>query len=105
MDVATGRTWTSYEWSCGEWYAREHKLKEHCQVFVDDGLVPRNATDLQGNAQPKAVFSYAMTVMGKICGWGEEEKWVVSLFAACAWVHYKCVLCCDGQETTQHFLK
>ena len=42
---------------------------------MDDRLVPRDATDLQANAQPKAVFSYAMTVMDKICGWDEEEKW------------------------------
>ena len=71
---------------------------------MDDKLVPRDATDLQANAQLKAVFSYAITVMDKICDWSEEEKWVGSLFAACMWVYYKCVLC-DGKEMTNHFLK
>ena len=78
MDVATSRTWTSYEWCCGAWHAREHILNEYRQIFVDDRLVPRDASDLQATAQPKAVFSYAMTVMDKIHGWGEEEKWVGS---------------------------
>ena len=71
---------------------------------MDDRLVPRHATNLHSNAQPKAVFFCAMTVMDKICGWGEEEKWVGSLFAACMWMYTKHVLC-DGQETTQNFLK
>ena len=71
---------------------------------MDDRLVPRDATNLQANAQPKAVFFCAMTVMDKICGWCEEEKWVGSLFAACMWMYTKHVLC-DGQETTQDFLK
>ena len=60
--------------------------------------------NLQANVQPKAVFFCAMTVLDKICGWGEEENWVGSLFAACMWVYTKHVLC-DGQETTQNFLK
>ena len=42
---------------CGAWHAREHVLKEYWQIFVDDRLVPRDATDVQANAQPKAVFS------------------------------------------------
>ena len=74
------------------------------QIFVDDRPLPRDATDLQANAQPKAVFSHVMTVMDKICGWGEEEKWVGSLFADSMWVYTKCVLC-DGQETTQNFME
>ena len=54
-----------------------------------DRSVTRDATDLQVNVQPKAVFSYAMTVMDKICGWGEEEKWVGSLFfcSLCVGLH------------------
>ena len=58
-EVVTGRTWTSNEWSQGN---------EYWQIFVDDRPVPRDATDWQANAQPKAVFSFAMTVMDKICG-------------------------------------
>ena len=47
-----------------------------------------------------------MTVMDKICGWGEEEKWVGSLYLqlVCGPIYTKYVLC-DGQETTQHFLE
>ena len=64
----------------------------------------RDASDWQATAQPKAVFSYAMTVMDKIHGWGEEEKWVGSWFVACLWPYTKCVRC-DQQETTQYLLK
>ena len=49
--------------------------KKKCwQIFVDDRLVPKDVTDLQANAQPKAEFSSALTVMDKICGWGEDEN-------------------------------
>ena len=51
MDVTPGRTWTSYEWSCGAWHAREHLPKEYWQIFVDERLVPRDATDLHVNAR------------------------------------------------------
>ena len=77
MDVATGRTWTSYEWSRCAWLSIEHLQKEYWQTFVDDNLLPRDATDLQATAQPKAVLSHSITVMDKICGWSEEEKWWV----------------------------
>ena len=33
-NVATGRTWTSYEWSNGAWHAREHKPSEYWWIFV-----------------------------------------------------------------------
>ena len=59
---------------------------------------------LAANAQPKTVFSCAMTVMDKICGWGEEEKLAGSLFAACVWVQTKCVLC-DGHGNHAAFLE
>ena len=39
------------------------------------------------NVQSKAVFSYAVTVMDKICGWEDEETWVGSKFAACMWIY------------------
>ena len=44
------------------------------------------------NVQPKAVFSYVMTVMDKISGWEDEEKWVGSKFGACMWIYTKRVL-------------
>ena len=78
-------------------------LEEYWQIFVDDGLVPRDATDLQASAQPKALFSYATTVMGKICCWDKEDKWCVSLYAAC--MSTTSVYCVMDRKTTQHFLK
>ena len=59
------------------------------------------------NVQSKAVFSHAMTVMDKTCGWTDEEKWVVSKFAACIWIYTKCVLT-EGRKPTpemQEYLK
>ena len=58
MDVATGRTWTSFEWRGmrGNIHIYRYILEEYWQIFVHDGLVPRGATDLQASAQPKAVF-------------------------------------------------
>ena len=97
MDVATGRTWTCYGWSRGAWHAREHVLKDYWQIFVDYLPLPRLAGQCtaEGNV---------LLLMDKTCGWGEEEKWVGSIFAACMWVYSKCVLY-DGQETTQNFVK
>ena len=37
----------------------------------------------------KAVFSYAMTVMDKFCGWEDDEKWVGSKIAARMWIYTK----------------
>ena len=90
MEVATGRTCSNYEWSLGAWHAREF-FTERVFLWTTD-LFPEVA-------QTKAVLSCAMTSMDQICGLGEDEKWVGSLFAGFLWVCYKCVLC-DGQETT-----
>ena len=43
----------------------------------------------QVNVQSKAVLSYAMTLMDKIRGWEDEERWVGSKFAACMWIYAK----------------
>ena len=86
MVVATGRTWTSYEWSCGAWHARKNRLKEYWQIVVNDGPIPSDAINLNAIAQSKAVFSFAKTtVMDNICGWEEEQKWEGSFFAVCMW--------------------
>ena len=85
------------------WHARECILNECWQIFVDDRRIPQYAINSRANVQPKAVFSYAMTVMDKICGWEDEQKTVVSLFAACMWIDTKAVLC-DGQESMQDYL-
>ena len=55
----------------------------------DDGPFQGGALTRQVNVQSKAVFSYAMTVMDKILGWHDEEKWVGSNFAACMGIHTK----------------
>ena len=52
----------------------------------------------------KSVFSHAMTVMDKIEGWEEDEKWVGSRFAACMWI-YTITMLCDGQGSTQEYLR
>ena len=47
-----------------------------------------------------------MTVMDEICGWGEEENgWDVNLQHVCGSTIYNKSVLCDGQETTQNFLK
>ena len=74
MDVATGRIWTSFEWSQETWHATEYILNEYCQIFVDDRLVLRDVINFHANVQPQAVFSSAMIVKVKICGWGEEQQ-------------------------------
>ena len=51
--------------------------------FVDDRPFCRDACFKHANVQSKNVFSNAMTVMVKICGWEDEEQWVGSKFAAC----------------------
>ena len=75
--------------------ACEGKILNECwQSFVDDRPVPRDAINSHACVQPKAVFSYARTVMDEICGCGEEPHWIGSLFAACMWIYTKpcCVL-------------
>ena len=55
---------------------------------MNDRPIPIDAINLHANAQLKAVFSCAMTVMDKICGWEEEQK-LVGSFAACVWIYTK----------------
>ena len=67
-------------------------------------IVLSRARITETKTQSKGMFSYAMTVMDKIDGWENEEKWVVSKFAASMWIYTKTVLC-DGQASTQDFLR
>ena len=97
MDFVTGRIWPNYEWSKRAWHTRDYVLNEFCQIFVDDRHVHRDAINIHANVQSKAVFSYAMAVMDKICGLEKEETWVGSPFSACVWIYTKAVLC-DEQE-------
>ena len=58
-------------------------------MFADDRPFCRKACFEHSNVQSNAVFSYAMTIIDKICGWEDEEKRVCSKFAACMWVYTK----------------
>ena len=71
---------------------REYALWEFWEIFVDDRPCCRDPCFKHANVQSKAVFSYAITVMDKICGWEDEEKCVGSKFAECMWVYIKGVL-------------
>ena len=93
MDVATGRTWTSYEWSCGAWQAKEHIFKRVLADLRGRQTCSQGCHNLQANAQPKAVFFCAMTVLDKICGWGEEENLGgISICSLYVDVHQTCVV-------------
>ena len=52
----------------------------------------RDACFKHATVQSEAVFSHALTVMDKICGWEDEENWAGSKFAACMWIYTKGVL-------------
>ena len=104
MDVASRETLPNYAWSQRARHARDCVLNEFWQIFVDDRLVHRDAINTHANVQSKAVFSNALTVMDKIYCWEEEEKLVGSNIEACMWIYTKVVLC-DGQESTQEYLK
>ena len=49
---------------------------------MDDRLFCRDAGFEHASVQSKAVFSHAVTVMDKICGWGSKV-------AACMWIYTK----------------
>ena len=60
---------------------RECALRDLGEILVDDRPFCRDSYCKHANVQPKAVFSYTMTVMDKISGWEDEERWVGSKFA------------------------
>ena len=92
MEVATGGTWTKHEWGPRTLPLREYVLREFWAICVDDRSLYSDAINKHANVQSKAVSSYAMTMMDKICGWIAEEKWMGSKFAACMWIYTKMVL-------------
>ena len=74
---------------------REYTLREFWEIFVDDRLLGADAMFRHVNVwyfQSKAVFSCAMTMMDKINGWKDEERWVGSQIATCMWIYTKEVL-------------
>ena len=54
---------------------------------MDDKPFGADAMFRQVNVQYNAVFSNAMTMMDKINGWEDAERWVGSKFAACMWIY------------------
>ena len=80
---------------------REYALREFGEIFVDDRPFCRDACFKHANVQSKAVFSYAMRVMDKICGWEDEEKWVGSKFALCMWMYTQEVLTSRQKPTPE----
>ena len=86
MESATGATWADVGRSPRQLQSREYEFREFWDILVDDRPFYRDFSCKHANVQPKAVFSYAMTVMDKISGWEDEERWVGSKFAACMWI-------------------
>ena len=78
MEMATGRPWTEFECSQRTIQLREDALREFWEIFVDDRPFCRNACSRHANVQSFAVFSDAMTILDKNCGWDDEEKRVGS---------------------------
>ena len=91
MENARGGTWTKFDWSPRPLQLREYARREFWEIFVDERPFCRHSCCKHANVQPRAVFSYAMTVIDKVEGWN-EEKWVGSKFAACMWIYTKRVL-------------
>ena len=89
MEVATEGTWTEREWSPRTLQLREYLLREFWAIFVDDRPLTHSRSMLMFNQK---VFSYAITVMDRIFGWIDKEKWVGSKFAAGVWIYTKMVL-------------
>ena len=59
---------------------------------MTDPFVVTLASSMQMYNLKPSSLTYAMTVMDKICGWEDEDKWVGSEFAACMWIYTKEVL-------------
>ena len=67
MEVAMERTWTEREWGPRTLQLREYPLREFWAIFVDDGPCHSDTFYEHANVQSKAVFSYGVTVMDRIC--------------------------------------
>ena len=89
MEEASSGCWIEHEHNPRAMQLREYTLKEFCENFVDDRPFGADAICRQVNVQSEAVFSYPMTLMDKIRGCEDEERWVGSMFAACMWVYTK----------------
>ena len=88
-ETQDGRAWAENENSPRAMQLGKCTLKEFREVFVDDRPLGADAIYRQINVQSKAVFSCAMTLMDKINGWEDEERWVGSKFAAYMWIYTK----------------
>ena len=87
MDVATGRTWTSYEWSCGAWHARDIYQRSIGRSSWTTDLfpgMPSICRPMHSRRQCSPMSPMLVTEMDKICGWSEEEHgWDLYLQPVC----------------------
>ena len=104
LDMTTGRTWPIHNLSQDALSARKFFLHEFWHIFVDDRPVHRCAINTHANAPPNSVFSFALAILDKICGWEQERKWVGSLLVECVWIFIKAVLC-NGQQPPENELQ
>ena len=98
MEVMRGRTWPHHGMDRKAKKTQEYVLQTLWQDYVPDKFGRRDAILPKALTVPKSVFSNAMTVMDKVEGWDDEEKWVGSKYAACM-----CV--CDGRGSTPEDLR
>ena len=89
MEKASRGPWTENEGSPRALQLREYTLRECWEIFVDDRPIGADAMFRHVDVQSKAVCSYAMTMMDKINGREDEERWVGSKFASCMWIYTK----------------
>ena len=61
-----------HNWSQDALSARFFILNEFWHIFVHDWPVERDAVNTHANAQPKSVFSFALTLMDNVLGWRGE---------------------------------
>ena len=73
-EMTTGATRTESGWSQRSLQLRQCASRKFWVVLGDDRPFYRDSYCKCANVQPKAVFSYAMTVMDKISGWEDEEN-------------------------------
>ena len=101
MEFLSDTGWTYHGMSAHARKTRTPELNKYWQRHTSDKYGLRGDMSPYVRrpfaAVPKAIFSFAMTVMDKVEGWNEEEL-VGSNFVACMWIYTKTVLC-DGRRS------
>ena len=97
LDLMTGRSWERHNWRQDTLGARNFILNEYWNNVVHQWQLERVTVNCHANTQPKSVFSFALTVMGKVLAWDWDRKGMGSRLAACMWIQYCAINAC-GQE-------